>query len=56
MTLFSKQLGQPPRENVEAWMAKVEQYINDMQEQMEYGYRQLQKRVEQLEGSGSNGQ
>lgn len=50
MNLFDKQLGQLDQNDVHAWMSKVEEHISYLQEQMEYGFRQMEKR---LEGKGN---
>lgn len=47
MNLFDKQLGQTSQNDLHAWMDQVERHINYLQERMEYGFRQLEKRLEE---------
>lgn len=49
MNLFDRQLGQPDRGDLEKWMEQIERHVNYLQEQMEYGYRQMEKRLAALE-------
>ena len=51
MNLFDKQLGHTNQEDLHAWMDQIERHINHLQEQMDYGFRQLEKRLEE----GKNG-
>lgn len=52
MNLFDKQLGQTNQNDIHAWMSQVERHINYLQEQMEYGFRQLEKRLEGKDNGG----
>lgn len=49
MNLFERELGQVDRSDLRGWMDKVERHVQYIQEQMAYGFRQLEKRVEKLE-------
>lgn len=49
MNLFERQLGEVDRSDIRGWMRAIEQHINYLQERAEYGFRQLEKRISELE-------
>lgn len=46
MNLFERDLGKPDRGDIQVWMEQVEGHVRYLQEQVEYGFRQLEKRLE----------
>lgn len=54
MNLFERRLGKPDRSDLPGWMDAVERHMEYLQERMEYGYRQVEARLNKLEGSGKH--
>lgn len=52
MNLFDKQLGQTNQNDIHLWMSQVERHINYLQERMDYGFRQMEKRLEERNHGG----